>query len=167
MQACASQPALPVPALTPPFGRSSPHLPRRHPQPRTAAMQATPSGEHPLQAPLSPLHELGGNLHELADVASLQAGDALQDIVSGRLAEASSRLQDFSDHALRSMLEELSAGRLPPGAVLGSLGGYPEGLLQVQACSAHGLAAAVQTRTCCCLVSVRMPRQWNAGLCWC
>ena len=37
-----------------------------------SVQEAGPSEEASLQAPLSPLHELGGNLHGLADVASLQ-----------------------------------------------------------------------------------------------
>ena len=58
----------------------------------------------------------------------MQAGDALQELLQGRFAEASERIQEVSDPALRSMLEEFAAGRIPPTALLGSIGGYQEAI---------------------------------------
>ena len=92
-------------------------------------MQAGASDAVPDPAPLSPLHDLGGNLHDLADIASLQNGDTLHDVLNGRLAEASERLAEVSDPALRTMLEDIAAGRIPPAALFGSLGSHQEALM--------------------------------------
>ena len=82
-------------------------------------------------APLSPLHELGGNLHDLADIVSLQNGDTSHSLPHGRLPEASERFAEVSDPALRAMLEEIAAGRVPSAALFSSLGCLQDPLLQV------------------------------------